>query len=284
MKMTQNEIVYTPESQLKHPLLFVCEMVEGLGNSRELAWRLFVRNISAQYRQSILGYFWAFIPPLVTTAIWVFLSSQQIVTTPISSVPYSAFVMTGTILWQTFLDALNAPIRMITSSKPMLVKINFPREALILAGIAEVLFNLMIRLILLVAMFFWIQIDLSMSLFLAPLGMVSLIALGTMIGIFIAPVGALYGDIERALAVFTSFLFFFTPIVYAPPTHGLGGLAMKINPVSPLLVTTRDWILKLPPQHLEYSLLVIAASIPLLVIGWIFYRVAMPHLISRMGG
>jgi lipopolysaccharide transport system permease protein len=46
--------------------------------SRELAWRLLVRNLSAQYRQSWLGYAWAFLPPLFTTAIWVFLQSQQV--------------------------------------------------------------------------------------------------------------------------------------------------------------------------------------------------------------
>ena len=40
------------------------EHVRNLVNSRELAWRLFVRDTSAQYRQSVLGYLWVFIPPL----------------------------------------------------------------------------------------------------------------------------------------------------------------------------------------------------------------------------
>lgn len=36
--------------------------------SRELAWRLMVRDISAQYRQSFLGIDWAFLPPIVMVA------------------------------------------------------------------------------------------------------------------------------------------------------------------------------------------------------------------------
>jgi ABC-type polysaccharide/polyol phosphate export permease len=74
--------------------------------SRELAWRLLVRNISAHYRQSLLGYAWAFVPPLFTTLIWVFLSSQNILDIGNNGMPYPLFVLTGTILWQNFVEAL----------------------------------------------------------------------------------------------------------------------------------------------------------------------------------
>ncbi len=71
--------VYTPESPLKNPARLLREMFRDLLASRELAWRLFVRDTSAQYRQSILGYAWAFIPPLVASLPFVFLNSQGVV-------------------------------------------------------------------------------------------------------------------------------------------------------------------------------------------------------------
>lgn len=46
---------YTPESELAHPRRLWREMVRDLWAGRELAWRLAVRDISAQYRQSALG-------------------------------------------------------------------------------------------------------------------------------------------------------------------------------------------------------------------------------------
>jgi len=61
--------IYTPESQLRHPRQLLRAMFHDLKASRELAWRLFGRNISSQYRQSMLGYFWAFLPPLFTTLV-----------------------------------------------------------------------------------------------------------------------------------------------------------------------------------------------------------------------
>ena len=56
----QSVRIYTPESQLKNPSLLFKEMSSDLLASRELAWRLLVRDISAQYRQSFLGVFWVF--------------------------------------------------------------------------------------------------------------------------------------------------------------------------------------------------------------------------------
>src|SRR5665213_561318 len=99
--------VYSPESPLRQPVKLARDMFRDLLASRELAWRLFVRDTSAQYRQSILGYVWAFIPPLVASLPFVFLNSQGVVSIKETSIPYPAYAMIGTIIWQVFVDALN---------------------------------------------------------------------------------------------------------------------------------------------------------------------------------
>ena len=65
--------VYTPESPLKNPGRLLRAMFRDVLAARELAWRLFVRDLSAQYRQTYLGYVWAFLPPLVASATFIFL-------------------------------------------------------------------------------------------------------------------------------------------------------------------------------------------------------------------
>jgi len=70
-------------------------MVRDLIESRELAWRLFVRDISAQYRQSILGYVWVFIPPLVASLPFVYLNAQGIVRFEATPIPYAAYAIVG---------------------------------------------------------------------------------------------------------------------------------------------------------------------------------------------
>jgi lipopolysaccharide transport system permease protein len=288
MKPTQTKpeklrrVVYTPESQLRHPIRLFRLMLHDLIASRELAWRFFIRNLSAMYRQTLLGYAWAFLPPIATTLTFVFLNANKIFQVSETTIPYPAYVMVGTLLWQVFIDALNSPIKLLGSARTMLAKVNFPREALILAGVGEVVFNFLIRLILLVIVFVWYQVKLPVTAWAAPLGILMLIAMGLMIGILLAPLSVLYQDVEKGLAVFLGMWLLVTPVAYPLSTKGLVGRVAQLNPVSPLIVGTRDLLtigtLSQPGSFLWTG----GITLGLLLLGWLIYRLAMPHLIQRM--
>ncbi len=276
------ETVYSPDSELLSFGTLLRSMWSDLLNSRELAWRLMVRNISAQYRQSLLGYAWAFLPPLFTTAIWVFLQSQKVFNVADTGMPYPVFVLTGTVLWQTFVEALNAPLQMVNESKSMLSKINFPREALILTGIGQVLFSFAIRVFILIPVYWWFEVPFQAGVLLAPIGVLALIALGITIGLLLTPLGMLYQDIGRGLGFGTQALFFLTPIVYPVPQASWAETLVTLNPVTPLLQATRDWLVLEQTGHLDGFFWVCVLTLIFLFAGWILYRIAMPHLISRM--
>lgn len=276
------ETVYSPESNLRSPHKLLVEMLSDLLRARGLAWRLFVRNISAQYRQSVLGYFWAFLPPLATTLVWVFLNKQKILNVADTGMPYPVFVLTGTLLWQVFVEALNSPIKMVSQSKAMLAKINFPREALLLAGLGEVLLNFFIRIVLLVGVFIWFKVSVPATVFLAPLGVLSLILFGMTLGLLLTPIGMLYTDVARGIGIITQFWFFLTPIIYPAPASWPASLVAMVNPVSPLIQVTRDWLTTGHSSAIGGFYLVSAVTIIFLLAGWLLYRVAMPHLIERM--
>ncbi|MEM7556914.1 MAG: ABC transporter permease, partial [Cyanobacteria bacterium P01_A01_bin.84] len=123
--------VYRPESLMRHPLQLLQDMLQDLIASRELAWRLMIRDISAKYRQSFLGLFWAVIPAVVMAATFTFAKNGGVVNIGTTDIPYPAYVMFSMTLWQTFTEALNGPIQAVTAAKQMLAKIKFPREALI---------------------------------------------------------------------------------------------------------------------------------------------------------
>ncbi len=141
--------IYTPESQIRNPRVMLRTMFRDLWAGRELAWQLAVRDIKAQYRQTALGLLWAFILPLAHTLTWIFLNASGIVTVRETALPYPVYVFTGTMLWAIFMDAVNAPLQQTMAAKQMLAKINFPREALVVSGIYQTLFNGGIKIALL---------------------------------------------------------------------------------------------------------------------------------------
>jgi len=54
-----------------------------------------VRDISAKYRQSILGVFWAFFPPIVAGLVFIILQSKKVVNFGETDIPYPFFVVSG---------------------------------------------------------------------------------------------------------------------------------------------------------------------------------------------
>jgi lipopolysaccharide transport system permease protein len=274
--------VYTPESPLRHPLKLLWSMLKDLMAARQLARRLFVRDISAQYRNSILGYAWVFIPPLAAALPFVFLNSQGVVAVSETPIPYAAFAIVGTTIWQAFADAVTTPLKAVTSARPMLARINFPREAVLLAALAQVVLNLLIRLALLIAVFLWFQIVPPATAVLFPVGLFGLVLAGFVLGVLITPLGLLYNDVQLTLPIALTFLMFLTPVLYPMPSEGAASVLLTINPLTPLVTTTRDWLTVGAAPQAGVFWITLAIAAVLLVMGWIVYRVALPHLIARM--
>lgn len=276
------EVVHTPESTLRHPIQLFKQMWRDLLASRQLAWRLMVRDISAQYRQSFLGIAWAFLPPVVTAAGFTLAKDANVINIGTTDIPYPAYVIFSTALWQTFVEALNGPIQAVTAAKPMLARVNFPREAIILAKLGEVFFNFAIKLILIVALFFWFHVPVSWTVILAPVALINLIMLGTFIGLLLAPLGILYQDVSKGLTMITGFWLFLTPVVYPVPSEGTFGLLVKLNPVTSLLVTTRELAtVGVLSESYRFWVVSVIAFFGLLL-AWVVFRLAMPFVIERV--
>lgn len=287
MKAADNELVtvYSAASQLRDPAQLTRDMLRDLAASRELAWRLFARNVSARYRQTFLGYTWAVLPPLLTTLVFVLLHQAGFFSVEKTSVPYGLFVLSGMTFWQLFADALQAPMRMVAQSTSMLTKVRFPREALILAAAGEVLFAFIIRFALLIAVQMWFKLPIGASFVLLPLGILALTVLGMTIGLWITPLAILYQDVGQGLPFLVSMWMFVTPVLY--PVHSAGSssaLWMRINPVTPLLDTTRAWLFAGPVEWLNEFSWILALALMAWIAGWLLFRLAFPILIERMSG
>jgi lipopolysaccharide transport system permease protein len=186
------------------------------------------------------------------------------------------------MLWAIFMDAVNAPLQQTIAAKPMLAKINFPREALVISGIYQTLFNGGIKIILLFVALIYLGIYPGWYLLCFPLGVLSLILAGTAMGLLLTPVGMLYTDIGKTLPLLMQFLMYLTPVVFPMPKSRWAAVVFSINPMTPLILTTREWLTNMPPTHMGAFAVINGFVLLLLLLVWIVYRAAMPILIERM--
>ena len=280
--------VYNSQSEIKNPLLMFRNIAADFWSGRELGWRLFLRNIRGLYRQTFLGLFWAFLPPIANTAIWVFLRRQGVFQLGGDmAVDGTVYILTGMILWQTFIEAFQMPLKVVNQNRGMISKLRFPRESLLLVGLGEVLFDFAIRCLLLIPAFWFFNVAPTATIFAAlPLAML-MILFAAGLGMLIMPIGSLYQDVNRFIAVAIPFWMLTTPIIY-PLTqqnlidHPSASLLVWLNPAAPILVWCRDLILFGGSPFATAGMLFAALAIPIFLVGLAIFRISIPVIVERM--
>lgn len=272
--------IYQKENNTSFPKLLK-ESLSDIYSSRFLARQLAERDIKAQYRQSYLGIIWAFITPLATAAVWVFLNMSGTIQVTETGIPYPVYAFSGTLLWSIITEAINTPTQSTNGARGLLSKINFPKEALIISGIYKLLFNSSIKIVLLLVFVFLFGIGFHWSLLLLPFVILGALLFGTTIGLFLTPISMLYKDIGKIVGMGFSFLMYITPVVYAVPEEGVLRTVMEINPFTPIILTSRALITGASPEYLSYYFVVLAASVPLFFLALLSYRISIPIIVER---
>jgi lipopolysaccharide transport system permease protein len=280
---TLPEVVYAAAPLLREPLSLLRSMVRDVIDSRHLAYRLLIRSLRSQYRQSLLGYFWVVIAPVAATGGLLFLSKQSVLRIVETTIPYGLYVFAGILLWQIFTDSYQRPIQWLSTYRSVMGRVNFPRESLILGALCEVLIQAGIRVVMLFFVLVWLGRGIGATFLFLPLAILALIGFGLVVGLLLAPIGLLYGDVERGMNLVMVFWFLMTPVIYPPPTGWPASLLNQMNPVSPLVVTARELVFGTPLTQLDPFLVVSTFVIATLLVGWLLFRLALPHLVERVG-
>lgn len=274
-------VTYSAERRLRKPLQFLREYLSDLRSARHLAWEMARRDIVGQYRQTFLGPLLALLPGVVTTIWCTLIHHARIINVESLDMPYPAFVLISMTLWTTFVEALRAPIQALVTERAMLTRSNASLEAVVVGKLLVVLFNFGVKLLLVIGVVLYYRLPLAPTLLITPVGVLMLILLGSGIGLLLAPLNVLYRDISKAVDVITTFWLFLTPVLFPTPKEGVVGLIVRLNPVTPLLATTRAWaVLGVPWDPFAFCAIAVLTLV-LLAFATVCSRVALPLVLER---
>lgn len=267
-------------------------MFGELMDYRELTYRLILRGIAGQFRQSVLGYVWIVLPPIATTVVFSVLQRARIfnVDLPSGTMPYALFALVGATVWSFFAQITSAATTSLSSAGPLVSKIYFPREILVFSSCGGGILNLLVRIIvvlltclLLGFMPHW-QAIAGIFLF------IPLTALALGLALFLAPLHTVVNDVGRVLEFVFQFGLFVAPTVYPTPelSTASGGWQVALywlhvsNPVSHYLYAIQDLInfgtFSFTPG-LQASLIF---SLVIFLGGWRFFHACEPLLAERL--
>jgi lipopolysaccharide transport system permease protein len=228
------------------------------------------KELKVKYKRSFLGYLWSIANPL-SLALVFFIAFKVVMRIQIEN--YTLFLISGLFPWQWFSNSVNNSATVLLGNAPLIKKVNFKRETLIVATILNdmIHFILSIPVIVVFVLFYKIKPEISWIY-----GIPILLAIQFIItfgfSIAISAINLFFRDMERIVFIFTTLMFYLTPIIY--PESMVPDKYKKLiffNPLTALMVSWRDLFMNGVVNFKNISLATVY-SIIVLVCGYLIFR------------
>lgn len=211
----------TPLAEASESPLIVIEPTSGwqVINVRELVeywdllWLLSKRSISARYRQSVLGFGWAFIKPFVTMVVFSVIFGR-LAGVPTDGVPQPVFYLAGLIPWTFFASSIGSATNSLTANKDLFTKVYFPRLILPFSSILTNAADFAISFILLALVMGVYGVMPTWGILALPVLILVLVATAAGMGMWLATLALQFRDVGQAMSFMTQFLMYSAPVVW----------------------------------------------------------------------
>jgi len=281
------KITYTPRGPITAgitgPFLVTKLMVLELLSAKELVWRLFIRDFKSKYRQSALGVAWAIVMPLVTVGMFIGMNRSGILNIQDVDIPYPLYAIIGLTIWSVFTVGLTACTSALLTAGSMVVKINFPKAALIFAAAGQGIVEFIIRSALIILAFLYFGVAPHWSgLFIGLICLIPLYLLMVGMGFILSLVAGVLRDILSLLNIALMGIMLLSPILYPITGDSILARANTWNPFNYLVNLPRDLIVKGASDFLTGYIISAIVSIIFFYFGWKLFYLAQTKIAERI--
>ncbi len=214
--------------------------LKEIWNYRDLCGLFVKRNITTQYKQTVLGPLWYIIQPLMTTVMYMVVFGN-IANISTDGLPQPLFYLSGICLWQYFSDCMNKTSSTFQANAGIFGKVYFPRLIVPISTVVSNLLRFCIQFGLFMAVYaiyqIWVipgQIHTNGYALLLPVLVVLLAGLALGFGILFSSLTTKYRDMQMLLGYVVSLWMYATPIIYplSTITNTKLKFVMSLNPLT----------------------------------------------------
>jgi len=249
-----------------------------LWSYKELFYFFTWRDIKIKYKQTVLGFVWAVLQPLMMMIIFTLFFGRAL-NVPSQNLPYPVFVFSGLLIWTIFSAGISNAANSMINNAQIIKKIYFPRLIIPVSSILGALFDFCMAFILYVGILFYFvyykgTVTLSANaLWCWPLSVLITVVATLGPGSWLAALNVKYRDFRYVIPFLVQILFFISPIIY--PVSLLGHPVLKyVLVASPMYAAIELFRMPLTGIVPDPALIAISLSsgIILLVTGLIYFR------------
>lgn len=244
---------------------------------RSLVTNLVSKDLKVRYKNSVLGFLWSLLNPLLMMLVFTFVFTQLLGET----IPnFPVFVLTGLLAWNWHATSVTAGTKSITDNAPLINKVYFPRILLPVSVVASNMINYLLALPVLAAFMLIYGMKFSPWLVYLPVIIMVQAIFVTGVVLILSALHIYFRDTIVLVEVGLTAWFFMTPIFY------------RVEDVVPDLVSWMYWLNPMASIIAELHTIIYYAGVPdplfmartlatalvLLVIGYALFSRVSKHI------
>jgi len=253
--------------------------LKELWEYRELFYFFTLRDIKVKYKQTLLGFLWAVIQPLVMALLFSFFLGKAIANYTELPLPYEIFAFSGLIVWGIFSSGLNNAGNSMVTNANIIKKIYFPRLIIPISAVLVGLFDFLMAfgVFIVYGLLQGIQFNVS-ALYYFPLAILLTCIATFGAGTLLASLNVKYRDFRYVIPFLIQFLLFVTPVIY--PTSiakkPILQTMLSLNPMSAPLEIFRAGISD-AGVNWQLTLISVCSSLVVFMLGLVYFRKTEAH-------
>lgn len=255
--------------------------VRELWRYKEMIISLVKRDLKSRYKESVLGFFWMLLNPLLQLCVYTIVFS---VIMRMGIEKYYLFLFVALVPWTFFSTCLSAGSTVIISQQDMIKKIYFPREVLPISFVIAQFVNMLLSFIVVFAVVFisGTKLDVKSLIFLPCIMIIEFVlALGcTMI---VSAITVYFRDIEHIVSVLTMAWMYLTPVIYSVDMVPMEYVKLfYLNPMTSIIIAYRDILYYGQAPQMETLLNAVIMGVIFLVIGFVGFDKMQRHFAEEL--
>ena len=182
---------------------------------RELFYFFTLRDIKVKYKQTVLGFLWAVLQPLIMALLFSFFLGRAISSYIELPLPYDVFALSGLVVWGIFSSGINNAGNSMVTNANIIKKIYFPRLIIPISSVLVGLFDFLMAFGVFIIYCLVKQITFSLNaLIYFPMAIVLTCIATFGAGTLLAALNVKYRDFRYIIPFLIQLLLFVTPVIY----------------------------------------------------------------------
>ncbi len=237
---------------------------------RELIRILTISDLKIKYQNSVLGFGWSLLSPLLMMLVLYFVFRGAF---NASQDNYGLYVLIGIVTWRFLSISTTNSMKALYKNRNLVTKIYIPRQVLVLSTVLSGFISSMLEFLVLFILLVAFGVDLSSNVLLFPVIFALYFFIVYGLSLALAALYVYYRDLNQIWEVLIQLGFFLTPVVYpltSIPEKYFG--FYMLNPVAVIMKINREILLYSQTASASNIIFVTIAAAVILTTGSAIFK------------